>query len=52
MVLDLAAGTGKLTRPLLAAGLDVIAVEPVAEMRALLPPRRGAGGDSGGDPAG
>jgi ubiquinone/menaquinone biosynthesis C-methylase UbiE len=36
-VLDLAAGTGKLTRPLLAAGLDVIAVEPVAEMRALLP---------------
>jgi ubiquinone/menaquinone biosynthesis C-methylase UbiE len=36
-VLDLAAGTGKLTRPLLAAGLDVIAVEPVAEMRAALP---------------
>ena len=27
-VLDLAAGTGKLTRALLAAGLDVIAVEP------------------------
>ena len=37
-VLDLAAGTGKLTRPLAAAGLDVTAVEPVAEMRAVLPP--------------
>jgi ubiquinone/menaquinone biosynthesis C-methylase UbiE len=36
-VLDLAAGTGKLTRPLLAAGLSVVAVEPVAEMRAALP---------------
>ena len=36
-VLDLAAGTGKLTRPLMAAGLDVVAVEPVAEMRAALP---------------
>lgn len=36
-VLDLAAGTGKLTRPLAAAGLDVTAVEPVAEMRAALP---------------
>jgi ubiquinone/menaquinone biosynthesis C-methylase UbiE len=35
-VLDLAAGTGKLTRPLVEAGLDVVAVEPVAEMRALL----------------
>jgi SAM-dependent methyltransferase len=32
-VLDLAAGTGKLTRALLAAGLDVVAVEPQAEMR-------------------
>jgi SAM-dependent methyltransferase len=38
VVLDLAAGTGKLTRPLLAAGLRVTAVEPVAEMRAALPP--------------
>jgi SAM-dependent methyltransferase len=38
-VLDLAAGTGKLTRPLAAAGLDVTAVEPVAEMRAALPPQ-------------
>jgi SAM-dependent methyltransferase len=36
-VLDLAAGTGKLTRPLLAAGLAVVAVEPVAEMRSALP---------------
>lgn len=36
-VLDLAAGTGKLTRPLLAVGLEVIAVEPVAEMRSALP---------------
>jgi SAM-dependent methyltransferase len=37
-MLDLAAGTGKLTRPLLAGGLNVTAVEPVAEMRAALPP--------------
>jgi len=37
-LLDLAAGTGKLTRPLAASGADVVAVEPVAEMRALLPP--------------
>jgi SAM-dependent methyltransferase len=36
-VLDLAAGTGALTRPLLEAGLDVVAVEPIAEMRAALP---------------
>ena len=36
-VLDLAAGTGKLTRALVAAGVRVIAVEPVAEMRAALP---------------
>jgi ubiquinone/menaquinone biosynthesis C-methylase UbiE len=32
-VLDLAAGTGKLTRALLAAGLDVVAVEPQGAMR-------------------
>ena len=32
-VLDLAAGTGKLTRSLLAAGLDVVAVEPQAALR-------------------
>lgn len=37
-VLDLAAGTGKLTRLLVEHGATVIAVEPVAEMRALLPP--------------
>ena len=37
VVLDLAAGTGKLTRPLVASGARVIAVEPVAEMRAALP---------------
>lgn len=32
-VLDLAAGTGKLSRPLLAAGFDVVAVEPQAPLR-------------------
>ncbi len=36
LVLDLAAGTGKLTRALVAAGLDVIAVEPQAELRQVL----------------
>jgi SAM-dependent methyltransferase len=36
-VVDLAAGTGKLTRPLLATGAEVVAVEPVAQMRAALP---------------
>lgn len=35
-VLDLAAGTGKLTRALLAGGLDVTAVEPQPSLRALL----------------
>jgi SAM-dependent methyltransferase len=35
-VLDVGAGTGKLTRPLLERGLRVIAVEPVAGMRAML----------------
>jgi SAM-dependent methyltransferase len=33
-VLDLAAGTGKLSRELVRSGADVIAVEPVAAMRA------------------
>jgi SAM-dependent methyltransferase len=35
-VADLGAGTGKLTGPLLAAGLDVLAVEPLDTMRARL----------------
>lgn len=35
-VLDLGAGTGKLTRSLAARGLEVIAVEPLTEMRANL----------------
>jgi SAM-dependent methyltransferase len=36
-VVDLAAGTGKLTRELVRTGAAVVAVEPVAEMRSLLP---------------
>jgi ubiquinone/menaquinone biosynthesis C-methylase UbiE len=35
-VLDLAAGTGKLTRRLVAAGLEVLAVEPQPQLRARL----------------
>src|ERR1700753_2775966 len=35
-VLDLGAGTGKLTRELVARGLDVVAVEPLEGMRAEL----------------
>ncbi|MFT3864896.1 MAG: class I SAM-dependent methyltransferase [Solirubrobacterales bacterium] len=35
-VLDLGAGTGKLTRALAARGLEVVAVEPIDEMRANL----------------
>jgi len=42
-VLELGAGTGQLSRALLAAGLDVTAVEPLAHMRALL--SRTVGGD-------
>jgi SAM-dependent methyltransferase len=41
-VLDLAAGTGKLTRALVAAGLDVVAVEPQAAMRERLADMVGA----------
>jgi SAM-dependent methyltransferase len=37
VALDLAAGTGKLTRLLAETGAKVIAIEPVAEMRAALP---------------
>ena len=35
-IVDVGAGTGKLTRPLLARGLEVIAIEPAAAMRELL----------------
>ena len=41
-VVELAAGTGKMTRLLLMAGMRVTAVEPVAEMRAALPAGAGA----------
>jgi SAM-dependent methyltransferase len=41
-VLDLGAGTGKLARPLVAAGLDVVAVEPLARMRSALADAIGA----------
>src|SRR3954467_12164403 len=41
-VLDLAAGTGKLTRLLVPSGANVLAVEPVREMRVEL--ERGGGG--------
>jgi MOSC domain-containing protein YiiM/SAM-dependent methyltransferase len=35
-VLDLAAGTGKLTRQIATSGAEIVAVEPIAEMRAKL----------------
>jgi SAM-dependent methyltransferase len=35
-ILDVGAGTGRLSAPLLAAGYDVVAVEPLDEMRAIL----------------
>ncbi|MDQ6834690.1 MAG: methyltransferase domain-containing protein [Actinomycetota bacterium] len=41
-VLDLAAGTGKLTRALVAAGFEVIAVEPQESLREILAQRVGA----------
>ncbi len=41
-VLDLAAGTGKLTRALLNAGFEVVAVEPQAPLRAVLAASVGA----------
>lgn len=37
VVVDLGAGTGKLSRPLAATGAQVLAVEPVDAMRALIP---------------
>ena len=36
-VLDLGAGTGRLTERLLAVGMDVVAVEPLADMRQHIP---------------
>lgn len=42
-VLDLGAGTGMLSRTFLAAGFDVVAVEPLAELRAALEQAIGAG---------
>jgi SAM-dependent methyltransferase len=51
-VLDLAAGTGKLTRQLLATGADLLAVEPVAAMRDRLARALAPGpGDAPGRPA-
>jgi SAM-dependent methyltransferase len=41
-VLDLAAGTGKLSRALLAGGFDVVAVEPLDSMREVLIEKLGA----------
>lgn len=41
-VLDLGAGTGKLSRALLAAGLDVVAVEPLEPLREVLIEKLGA----------
>jgi SAM-dependent methyltransferase len=41
-VLDLAAGTGKLTRTLVSAGLDVVAVEPQPQLREVLAASIGA----------
>ncbi len=42
-VLELGAGTGQLSRALLAGGFDVVAVEPLATMRELLAEAIGAG---------
>jgi SAM-dependent methyltransferase len=41
LVLDLAAGTGKLSRALLSFGLDVVAVEPLESLRTVLASRIG-----------
>jgi SAM-dependent methyltransferase len=46
-VLDVGAGTGKLTQRLLELDLDVVAVEPLDEMRALIPaPARAIAGSA------
>jgi 16S rRNA A1518/A1519 N6-dimethyltransferase RsmA/KsgA/DIM1 with predicted DNA glycosylase/AP lyase activity len=49
-VLDLGAGTGKLTAALLASGAEVVAVEPdpamLAELRRALPPVRALPGSA------
>ena len=42
VVVDLAAGTGKLARQLVPSGARVVAVEPLAEMRSLIPAGIGA----------
>src|SRR6478672_3647643 len=41
-LLDLGAGTGRLSAPLLEKGYDVVAVEPLDEMRAILTQKIGA----------
>ncbi len=41
-LLDIGAGTGRLSGPLVQAGYDLIAVEPLAAMRAILAPNIGA----------
>ena len=55
VVLDLAAGTGKLTRQLVPRYARVLAVEPLAGMRAVLervvPEAEALGGTSDADPA-
>ena len=49
-VLDLGAGTGKLTRQLLASGATLLAVEPVAAMRGQLAGLAGGGRPGGPEP--
>ena len=51
-VVDLAAGTGKLTRLLVPTGADVVAVEPIAEMRAKIEGARAVEGTAEAMPLG